>query len=45
MAYDAIIKSRIGKTYHTNKRKGITPKFKIGDLVYLYTKNLSMPKG
>ena len=45
MAHDAIIESRIGQTYHANKRKGIVPKFEIGDLVYLSTKNLSMPKG
>ena len=45
MAHDAIIESRVGQTYHTNKRKGIAPMFKIGDLVYLSTKNLSMPKG
>ena len=45
MVHNAIIKSWIGQTYHTNKRKGIVPKFEIGDLVYLSTKNLSMPKG
>ena len=45
MAHDAIIESRIGQTYHANKRKGIAPKFEIGDLVYLSMKNLSMPKG
>ena len=45
MAHDAIIESRIGQTYHANKRKGIAPKFEVGDLVYLSTKNLSMPKG
>ena len=31
--------------YYANKRKGIAPKFEVGDLVYLSTKNLSMPKG
>ena len=45
MAHNTIIESRIRQTYHTNKRKGIMPMFKIGDLVYLSTKNLSMPKG
>ena len=45
MAHDAIIESRIGQMYHANKKKGITPTFEIGDLVYLSTKNLSMPKG
>ena len=45
MVHDAIIESRVGQTYHVNKRKGITPKFKVGDLVYLSTRNLSMPKG
>ena len=45
MAHDAIIESRIGQTYYANKRKGTAPKFEVGDLVYLSTKNLSMPKG
>ena len=31
--------------YHANKRKGVAPKFEVGDLVYLSTQNLSMPKG
>ena len=45
MAHNAIIESQIRQTYHANKRKGIMPKFEVGDLVYLSTKNLSMPKG
>ena len=45
MAHDAIIESKIRQMYHANNRKGIMPKFKIRDLVYLSTKNLSMPKG
>ena len=44
MAHDAIIESRITQTYHTNKRKGVAPKFEVGDLIYLSTQNLSMPK-
>ena len=45
MVHDTIIESRIGQMYHANKRKGLMPKFEVGDLVYLSTKNLSMPKG
>ena len=45
MAHDTIIESRITQTYHTNKRKGVAPKFEVGDLIYLSTQNLSMPKG
>ena len=45
MAHDAIIESRIAQMYHANKRKGVAPKFEVGDLVYLSTQNLSMPKG
>ena len=44
MAHDTIIESRIRQTYHANKRKGIVPTFEIGDLAYLSTKKLSMPK-
>ena len=39
MVHDAIIESQIGQTYHANKKKGIMPKFEVGDLVYLSTKN------
>ena len=45
MVHDTIIESRIAQTYHTNKRKGVAPKFEVGDLIYLSTQNLSMPKG
>ena len=45
MVHNAIIESQIRQTYHANKRKGLMPKFEVGDLVYLSTKNLSMPKG
>lgn len=43
-AHDAIIASRIQHTIQAN-RKRIQAKFKEGDLVYLSTKNISMPKG
>jgi len=45
MAHDAIIESRVAQTYHMNKSKGVPPKFEVGDLVYLLTQNLNMPKG
>ena len=45
MAHNTIIESWIAQAYHANKRKGVAPKFEVGDLVYLLTQNLSMPKG
>ena len=45
MAHNTIIESWIAQAYHANKRKGVAPKFEVGDLVYLSTQNLSMPKG
>lgn len=51
-AHDAIIESRVSQTYHANKARrdehevgGIHHPMKVGDLVYLSTKNLSIPKG
>ena len=43
-AHDAIIASRVQHTTQAN-RKQIQAKYKEGDLVYLSTKNISMPKG
>ena len=45
MAHDAIIKSRVEQTYHINRRKGIMPMFEVRNLVYLSTRNLTIPKG
>ena len=43
-AHDAIIASRVQHTVQAN-RKRLPANFKEGDLVYLSTKNISMPKG
>jgi len=43
-AHDAIIASRIENTVQAN-RKRVTASHKEGDLVYLSTKNISLPKG
>lgn len=52
MAHDAIIESRVYQTYHANKRRrdesllhGVENKIQEGDLVYLSTENLNLPKG
>ena len=43
-AHDAIISARVGQVVHANKRRRPAG-FQVGDLVYLSTKNLSLPKG
>ncbi|OJT05306.1 Transposon Ty3-I Gag-Pol polyprotein, partial [Trametes pubescens] len=45
IAHDAIIEARVSQTYHANKHRQEEPEFSVGDLVYLSTKNLSVPKG
>ena len=49
-AHDAIIESRVSQTFHANRRRRTENgkeenEFAIGRLVYLSTKNLSLPKG
>ncbi len=44
-AHDAIIESRVFQTHHANRKRGPEPRIEKGDLVYLSTKNLNMPKG
>ena len=44
MALDAIIESRVIQTHHANERKD-PPTLSVGELVYLTTKNLTLPKG
>lgn len=44
-AHDAIIESRVNQTYHANKKRRATPEYAKGQLVYLSTKNLNLPKG
>ena len=45
MAHDAIIEHRVMQAHHTNRRRKLSEHFSPGDLVYLSTKNLSLPKG
>jgi hypothetical protein len=44
-AHDAIIASRVFQRHYANLRRREEPDIKSGGLVYLSTKNLSMPKG
>ncbi|GLB44699.1 putative retrotransposable element tf2 155 kda protein type 1-like [Lyophyllum shimeji] len=44
-AHDSIIESRVFQTRKANTRRAAEPDIKVGDLVYLSTKNLNMPKG
>lgn len=43
-AHDAIIASRVENTVQANKKRAVAS-YKEGDLVYLSTKNISLPKG
>ena len=45
MTLDAIIKSCVIQTHHTNKRRKASPMLDVGELVYLLTKNLTLLKG
>ena len=44
-AHDAIIASRVFQRHHANARRRKEPQINEGDLVYLSTKNLALPKG
>ena len=45
-AHDSIIKSQVEQLANTNKhRQPDSPKFKVGNLAYLSTKDISLPKG
>jgi hypothetical protein len=44
-AHDAIIEVRTFQTERANERRREEPKIAVGDLVYLSTKNLNLPKG
>ncbi|OJT06580.1 hypothetical protein TRAPUB_2560 [Trametes pubescens] len=45
MAHDAILQSRVAMVHHANKLRADEPNpYKAGDLVYLSTRNLTLPK-
>jgi hypothetical protein len=44
-AHDAIIESCVQQTYHANHRRHKDDHFVAGDLVYVSTSDLSLPKG
>jgi hypothetical protein len=44
-AHDAIIERRVKQTHHANKLRKDAPSYEVGDLVFLSTKNISIPKG
>ena len=45
-AHDALIAARVNTTHQANKRRSPdAPEFAVGDLVYLSTVNLALPKG
>lgn len=44
-AHDSIIEARVFQSYYSNLRRRQEPKIATGDLVYLSTKNLNLPKG
>lgn len=44
-AHDSIIESRVIQKHYANKRCSVEPELKINSLVYLSTRNLSLPKG
>jgi hypothetical protein len=43
-AHDVIIESRTFQTFHANQKRGEDPPLTKGDLVYLSTRNLNLPK-
>jgi len=45
MALDAIIESHVIQMHHANKKRKDPPTLDVGELVYLSTKNLTLPKG
>jgi len=44
-AHDAIIESRVRQTHHANRRRREDDTFAAGDLVYVSTADLSLPRG
>jgi hypothetical protein len=44
MAHDAIIEARVHSTYQANRHRSEEKPFEVGDLAYLSTANLNLPK-
>ncbi|SJL16308.1 uncharacterized protein ARMOST_19828 [Armillaria ostoyae] len=44
-AHNAIIEARVFQMHYVNKKRSNNPSLSKGDLVYLLTKNLNLPKG
>ena len=44
IAHDAIIEARVNARYQANKLRSDEPVYQVGDLVYLSTANLNLPK-
>ena len=44
-AHDAIIEQRVKQTFYANKLRKDAPPYEVGDLVFLSTKNINIPKG
>ena len=43
-AHDTILETQVKQAWNANRRRQIAP-FVAGDLVYVLTKNMSLPKG
>ncbi|KAF8289710.1 hypothetical protein DL93DRAFT_2029476, partial [Clavulina sp. PMI_390] len=43
-AHDAIIESRVNQTYYANKLRTDDPQYRVGDKVYVSTRNLNLPR-
>ncbi len=45
MAHNAILMSHVKQAIQANKHQSLDPPMKVGDLAYLSTKDLNLPKG
>ena len=45
VAHDSIIMEQVFQRYHVNKHWGKEPDVRLGEKIYLLTKNLALPKG
>ena len=42
-AHDAILQARVKQTRHTNRHRRVSP-FELNNLVYVFTKNMNLPR-